>query len=419
MYTYTSLNPVSSYNYLETPIIIYLKITNSCCFHCGFCSAGEAKFEHMDFSFITRIFSAFKNYGVERIFYTGGEPLMHPDIIKILQLGRETGFQQALLTNGFLLTENNINQVLKNIDSIGISLHGNPSLHDNLVGVQGASSKVLSVLDMIHKKYPLINIGINCTLTEQNSNFDEIKYLAEIAKQYNGILNVSRLNYAGKAKTNFKIKAINNVAQIIQKLKMNNFKVDFGNCVSPCLLDSNFSHLGHGCSAGITTACIDINGDLKICPSASVSLGNLKEKSLRDLWNTRQMVNFRSFSWIPPQCSSCNFFQKCKSGCRVEVKNSFSKKIGDTLVCDKFAQVWDKMRSKKYVFSGDFIRKDFNLYTIIAPHIIRLCNKNTLLLIKKLTGEKTCEEIIKTEKNSEECKNLLIALKIDMLLKEK
>ena len=267
----------------------------------------------------------------------------------------------------------------------------------------------------------------HCGLIKENDDTDDgveilndesLEYLAKVAQSYNGSLEVSRLNFAGKARVDFKIEELNTVAKVIQSLQLHNFHVSFGNCIAHCLLDKTLSHLGRGCSAGVSSACIDVNGDIKICPSASFVIGNLKNESFKRIWNTKKMRDFRSFSWVPSSCTVCNFFLKCRSGCKIEIVESFSKNICDKFVEKRFSNIWNEMCNKKYIFSGSFIRKDFSHYTIISPHVIRKCNKDVLLFIKSITGDKTCEEILHMVKNKEECKNLLISLKIDMLLKE-
>ena len=411
-------NLVLDFNALEMPTSIYLKLTNDCLFHCPFCSVGLRRAEYMDFIFIQKILNFCKKEGVQTVYYTGGEPLMHSQINEIVQFGRRLGLKQVLLTNGFLLETNKLDLVLKNVDVLGVSLHGTPKVHDALVGINGASKKILASLSEVHKKYPNLRIGINCTLSRNNGTLKELEYLAKVAQSYNGSLEVSRLNFAGKARVDFKIEELNTVAKVIQSLQLHNFHVSFGNCIAHCLLDKPLSHLGRGCSAGVSSACIDVNGDIKICPSASFVIGNLKNESFKRIWNTKKMRDFRSFSWVPSSCTVCNFFLKCRSGCKIEIVESFSKNICDKFVEKRFSNIWNEMCNKKYIFSGSFIRKDFSHYTIISPHVIRKCNKDVLLFIKSITGDKTCEEILHMVKNKEECKNLLISLKIDMLLKE-
>lgn len=419
MYSYSCLNQASDFNFLETPVSIYLKITNDCCFHCPFCSVGKARAEYINITFAKKILSSCKKDGVETIYYTGGEPLMHPDIKEIVKFGYDLGLRQVILTNGFLLKSSKITSILKWVDIIGVSFHGTKKLHDETVTIKGAMTRILTSLDKINQAYPALEIGINCTLTEKNSNLKELKFLANVAKKYNGSLSISRLNFAGKAKTNFKLTTLNNVAEIIQLLRDEGFKVEFGNCVAHCLLDKSLSHLGRGCAAGISSACIELNGDLKICPSASFSIGNVKERSLKSLWNSKQLTKFRSFAWAPPQCTACEFFRKCRSGCKIEAVESFSTTLSDVFLTDYFSKIWQQIRTKKYVFCGDFIRKDFHHYSIISPGIVRKCNKKTLSLIRKLSGNITCEEIVKNAEDKENCKNILIALKIDKLLRER
>ena len=47
--------------------------------------------------------------GVRSVYYAGeGEPLLHQDMEKFVQLGHERGLKNSLSTNGALLTKNRL-----------------------------------------------------------------------------------------------------------------------------------------------------------------------------------------------------------------------------------------------------------------------------------------------------------------------
>ncbi|WP_124821920.1 radical SAM protein [Micromonospora ureilytica] len=60
--------------------------------------------------------------GCKRVVYTGGEPLLFPDIGRLLSLGKRLGIENTLSTNGILLRQRA--EVLDNVDQVGIPIDG-------------------------------------------------------------------------------------------------------------------------------------------------------------------------------------------------------------------------------------------------------------------------------------------------------
>lgn len=87
------------------PIHVQLNPTNRCNFKCSFCSCGNrdrtlelSKQENLDYM------RKFKNLGCKSVTITGGgEPLLHPEINRIIQEIHSLGIQVGLVTNGSLL----------------------------------------------------------------------------------------------------------------------------------------------------------------------------------------------------------------------------------------------------------------------------------------------------------------------------
>jgi MoaA/NifB/PqqE/SkfB family radical SAM enzyme len=81
-----------------------------------------------------------KALGVLGVGFTGGEPLLRDDIIELLSYTRKLGMLTHLNTNGSLLSDSVIREVIAaGVDSLNISLDGaDPETHDSIRGVDGA-----------------------------------------------------------------------------------------------------------------------------------------------------------------------------------------------------------------------------------------------------------------------------------------
>ena len=82
--------------------------------------------------------------GLSQVKLTGGEPLLHPDFLKMVDLLREKGLGLTIETNGLLLTET-LARYLKEKSTlrlISVSLDGAcPETHDAFRGVKGSFEK--------------------------------------------------------------------------------------------------------------------------------------------------------------------------------------------------------------------------------------------------------------------------------------
>lgn len=417
-YALANVNLDLDLNTLSSPISAYMKITDACMLDCIFCSqkcAGKV----MDLEIAKKALLELKKNSIHYVYYTGGEPLLHPQLSEILKFGKSLGFYQILVTNAILLSNRKNIKILDDVDALGVSLHGKESIHDTLSNVKGTYQKVIQSLTDIGNKYPQLPININCTLVRENTNEDNMKDLARFCKDRGYILSFARLNYINKGK-NFQtsIEPLTQALQLISALKEDGYNVKISNCIAPCIVPEKYRHLLHGCSAGFGLVAIESNGDVKICPTSEYSLGNIQNKTLKKIWNSKELKLFRQLKWLPPQCTSCSSILTCKGGCHVENKGAFWKEISDHLVISKFERIWNEIKNKSYTLIPTIIRKDFKNYTII--HFpARSCSYEVIKILNLINDGNLLKDILEIYKGSEEIKNLLIALKLDGLLQER
>lgn len=102
---------------------IYVEITNCCNFSCSFCFKTKRikKFVSPDdFSAILFSIKPYTNYIYLHVL---GEPLLHPDIQRLLNIAHEMGFFINLTTNGSLITKHKDWLISAPIRQFNISLH--------------------------------------------------------------------------------------------------------------------------------------------------------------------------------------------------------------------------------------------------------------------------------------------------------
>ena len=71
-----------------------------------------------------------------------------------------------------------------------------------------------------------------------------------------------------------------------------------------------------GCSAGIGQGCIDSVGNVTPCVMLPVVVGNIREKSFAEIWQSSEVINaLQDRSRLKGWCQSCAHREKC-GGCR-------------------------------------------------------------------------------------------------------
>lgn len=183
------------------PRVLNIELTNYCNFKCGHCykEADNLKRLFLDFSIIEEICDKFKDK-VQLIHLTGGEPLSHPEINKIIKTLHKNNFLINITTNGSLYSRLSTSS-LESINNFQISLYG-----------------------CDHRTYQT---------TAKNDSFDTvinfINYLESINKNYDIGLTINRLYIENHDKYN----------SLLNKLNYKNIVFSFAEVTGRCLYSDN------------------------------------------------------------------------------------------------------------------------------------------------------------------------------------
>jgi len=129
-----------------------------------------------------KIFEDLRKNGIENIHFTGGEPLMRPDLIELVSYCHKRGFVAGLTTNGTLLERDILERLIRaGLRSIAISVD---ALDDEYERIRGVSNSFVRLKDAVFfisemKRREGLDAYINYTL--MNHNIDEFKKVKELA----------------------------------------------------------------------------------------------------------------------------------------------------------------------------------------------------------------------------------------------
>jgi radical SAM protein with 4Fe4S-binding SPASM domain len=136
------------------------------CAHCYSGSADRAYPEELTTAEGGALIDDLARFGVPVILFSGGEPLMRPDILELIARARKRGVRSVLSTNGTLITPA-LARELKRLDLsyAGISLDGLEDTHDRFRGVPGAFRRAMAGLEACREAG--IKVGIRFTISRR------------------------------------------------------------------------------------------------------------------------------------------------------------------------------------------------------------------------------------------------------------
>ena len=117
-----------------------------------------------------------RQLGVRWIVFSGGEPLMNPELPKMCDLLRTQGIRLTLLTTGLLLKKQACD-VASGFDDVIVSLDGPPPVHNAIRRVDRAYELLQEGVESLRAKKPTMRIAARSTVQKANHS-----YLCETAR---------------------------------------------------------------------------------------------------------------------------------------------------------------------------------------------------------------------------------------------
>jgi radical SAM protein with 4Fe4S-binding SPASM domain len=151
------------------PIVVW-NITRTCnlkCIHCYSDSYAEKYEGELTNAEAKRNLDDLAEFKVPAVLFSGGEPLVRPDLLDLITYAVSKGLRVTLSTNGTLI-DDAIAANLKalNLAYVGISLDGIGETNDHFRGVPGAFERAVRGFCACHKAGQ--KVGLRLTLTKHN-----------------------------------------------------------------------------------------------------------------------------------------------------------------------------------------------------------------------------------------------------------
>lgn len=149
------------------PIAVFYNVTLRCNLRCSFCNVWKQDtYREANYEEATRIVKNIGDAGIPSLGFSGGEPLLRLDIVKLAYEAKDYGMLTSINTNGTLINEDNAQKLSKVFDYIIISIDDIGVLHDKVRGVEGVYNKALKAITIL--KRCGATVGVNTVVTRDN-----------------------------------------------------------------------------------------------------------------------------------------------------------------------------------------------------------------------------------------------------------
>src|SRR5207249_6255729 len=122
------------------PLLVQIIPIRRCNIDCGYCNEYDKVSPPIPFDTLIRRIDKLADLGTSVVAFSGGEPMLHPELDELIRHIRRRGMMAGLITNGYFLVPKRINELNEaGLDFLQISI-------DN-VEPDEVSKKSLRLLD--------------------------------------------------------------------------------------------------------------------------------------------------------------------------------------------------------------------------------------------------------------------------------
>lgn len=305
-------------------MIVSWNTTNACNMYCDHCyrDAGCKAEEELNTTEAKTMLGQIAKAGFKIMIFSGGEPLMRPDIVELVAYARSLGLRPVFGTNGTLLTAQ-LAQKLKDAGAMGmgISLDSlDKEKHGRFRRYKGAwEQAVQGMRNCVQVGLPF---QIHTTVMEWNSS--ELEALTDFAVQEGAVAHhIFFLVPTGRAvsieEESLRAEAYEDVlTRIMRKQQTVGIELkptcapQFTRIAEQLGIETRFSR---GCLAGTAYCIISPKGQVQPCAYLNIPLGDVRETPFDEIWRNNPVLKQLRTMDYKGGCGSCGYKKIC-GGCR-------------------------------------------------------------------------------------------------------
>lgn len=299
----------------DKPIEVMIEVESRCNFQCEFCfnkisfAQHGRDIENLSFEYLKKVLENIKKAEIEIVRFTGGEPMLRPDIFELINYADGLGLKVWLNTNGSLITEEVVKKIADKIENVLIPIESCDSKEEEkITGYKNSLEKKIQAIKLLKKvKIPRVRVG---TVISQKAikNFD--KFLKLILE-----LEIDEWEFYYPVGGNIDSEKIEKlVDKIIAARKETKKEIIIANTLPFCAIKNpeklNLISRGGIFDNGHSRVVIDPRGFVKPHYFVDKNIGD--PMGIIRAWKSDYMQKLRNLEFLSEECQECNYKFKCR-----------------------------------------------------------------------------------------------------------
>jgi len=288
-----------------------VELTWRCNLNCAHCylpegqrrkSAREA--DELSTDELRRVFDEMADLGVLYLTLSGGEVFMRRDFLPLVAHARKKSFDVRIFMTGTLFREEAAHTLVDlAVGKVEISVYGRPETHDKLVGIPGSFERSLAAARRL--KRGGVIVVIKCPL--MNINIADYPFLTALADAEGFLYKFDPTVVPRDDKDTAPLALRGFDEQLAAAFRDPKLRL-----TAQGDTPEDHQHATPVCEAGRTYMSLGPNGDVYPCIEWRTVMGNVREKSLSDIWFGAEGSRIRNLKREDFEiCNSCSLLAWC------------------------------------------------------------------------------------------------------------
>lgn len=310
------------------PMALLAELTHRCALKCPYCSNPlelERRSSELDTSTWLRLIDEAAAMGVLQISFSGGEPMLRPDIAVLVSRAVERGLYTNLITSGVGFAPEALERVAQaGLDHVQLSVQGvEDAAADHVAGLPGSAARKRLLAGEIAR------LGLRLTLNAvvHRGNVAQIPALVRLAENWGAArVEIAHVQYYGWAVAN-RDRLMPTRAQVERAtadLAAERARTA-GRLVIDAVLPDYYASYPKPCMGGWGARHINVTPAGKALPCHAAEtiphlvFDNVRDRPLAEIWRDSAAFNaYRGTDWMRDPCRSCERRERDFGGCRCQ-----------------------------------------------------------------------------------------------------
>jgi len=167
----------------KKPVVVW-NVTRQCnlkCLHCYARATPGPAPDELGFVEGLALLRDLKDFGVPVVLFSGGEPLIRPDLPELVEWTVSHGMRAVISTNGTLI-DREMARLWRDLglSYVGISLDGTAATHDKFRGAPGAFAAAMAGV----RRCQEVGLKVGLRFTVSRLNYQEVPAIFDLVEEY-------------------------------------------------------------------------------------------------------------------------------------------------------------------------------------------------------------------------------------------